>query len=214
MASALSSYDYTLDETNKGIDSPVKQRNIVTAVELFSFSYARDYSGSGDDIFDGSLAIGEHVLLFDNYYPIFDTTITGTATLTITDEGRNWVILDVTGAGTVIITRSYFFQQRKARILIENESLPSGSQSNIISISNAYLVFPDIHEDTAQRVYDYYQQRYVQKTRLYANQIKVGDSVLIDTQSGKQIRGNVERAEIDLVGGFISDIEIIGDIVT
>jgi hypothetical protein len=38
--------------------------------------------------------------------------------------------------------------------------------------------------------------------------------VLIDTQSGKQIRGIVERAEFNLTGGFVSDIEIVGEVVT
>jgi hypothetical protein len=37
---------------------------------------------------------------------------------------------------------------------------------------------------------------------------------LIDTQSGKQIRGFVERAEFNLTGGFVSDIEIVGEVVT
>jgi hypothetical protein len=216
LASDLVTYDFTLTAADKGQSSPVQLRKAVTSVELFSHSFARIYWDTPQDVFDGSLSVKEHTLTFDDYYPLFNTTITGSASLTIADEGRNWVILDVTGAGTVIITQDYRLVKRSNKYVIENDTLPAGVTINVVSIKNAHLVHPDdgIVEDTAQRVYDYHLQRHVQKTRLFASTIKAGDTVLIDTQSGKQIRGIVERAEFNLTGGFVSDIEIVGEVVT
>jgi len=62
------------------------------------------------------------------------------------------------------------------------------------------------------RVYDYYQQRYLQKAKLYGAGLLpvVGSSVLIDTLQSKQIGGIVERMVIDLSGGFTAQAEVLG----
>jgi hypothetical protein len=62
----------------------------------------------------------------------------------------------------------------------------------------------------AQRIYDYYQQRYLQKVKLFAPLAQPGDVALIDTLYNQQIRGVIEKMSADLANGFTVQAEITG----
>ncbi|MDD2921479.1 MAG: hypothetical protein PHQ36_04265 [Anaerolineales bacterium] len=96
---------------------------------------------------------------------------------------------------------------------VYNQALSSNVKENIIEIKDAVFVTASNVATIAQRVYDYYQQRYLQKVRLYAPESAVGKSVLIDTLYNRQIGGIVEKMTLDLSGGFRVDAEIIGDVI-
>jgi hypothetical protein len=80
----------------------------------------------------------------------------------------------------------------------------------VLTIQNATLVNPNNVEEVTQRVYDYYQQRHLQKTKLFAPGIEVGNSVLVDTLYDNQIAGVVEKMELDLAFGFVAMADIVG----
>lgn len=210
LASDLVAYDYTITATTKGLRSPITLMPLVTGVELL----ARDFFTVLENIefFSGTLPVGTHLFRSDVPLAVIDRT-DGTGTSTFFDYGANWVTLTVSVAGTFTLTISDYGKDATSVHRVENGSLPAGTPKNITYITDAMLVNRALGGSAAQRVYDYYQQRYLQKTKLFAHRIAVGDSVLIATQSSRQIAGIVERMETDLASGFVSDLEIVGIVV-
>jgi hypothetical protein len=83
---------------------------------------------------------------------------------------------------------------------------------NIVKI-DCTLANDDNVDEIAQRVYDYFQMRYLKNVKLYAANIAPGDSVLVDTLYDSQIGGVFEKITFDLSRGFTSKVEIRGDII-
>jgi hypothetical protein len=232
LASDLSSYDYVLTGANKGLNSPVNQRPLVTGVEVvghvFQYRTIRDPAVYGSDlevIFSQTLTVGQHKIIFDKAYAS-NLVLTGATVVEpnlVIDQAVNYLIVSVAVQGTVTIEVEADTYDEAKKISVLNPSLPASSQKNIIQITNANFVFAPSGGGTytslsnygtvAQRVYDYYEQRHLQETKLFGHPLKVGDSVLISTQSSRQIKGIVERMTTDLAGGFVSDVEIIGVVV-
>ena len=79
-------------------------------------------------------------------------------------------------------------------------------------IENTTFINNSNVEDTAQRALDYAAQRYKAEIGLFASSISVGDSAKIDTLSGKELWGVVEKVEIDMVSGFFQKVVAIGEI--
>jgi len=67
--------------------------------------------------------------------------------------------------------------------------------------------------EIAQRVFDYYQQRYKKKMRLFGSALSAGNIVRVETLYGNTLFGVIEHAEIDLAGGSLVDAEVIGVVV-
>lgn len=206
---------HTISRAQKGINSPVELRPLVTGVDVLEHIYTHDNAAGpnvGRVFFDGNISVGEHIIFFDVLCQTKD--ITGTASITIISGytgtslfNNNFLRFDCTVAGTLKIEYSSGFIHTTNAHSVTH---PSDATPNVIRIERAYLITADSVEDALDRVDAYYQQRYIQKTRLFATRIKPGDKVLIDTQKNKQIVGIVERMETDLAGGFISDVEIVG----
>lgn len=202
----LEEYDYTLTRAEKGIRSPVEQRPLVTGVEVTAHNYI--YDGLGlVKIYQADLPIGTHFITFDK--PYYDYSVTGGAA---GDNGTDWINVTVITAGTVTIQAKAYLDS-KTVYSVYNQSLPAGTPENIIRITDVSLVTPSNGEEIATRIYNYYQQRFIQKTKLFASPVAVGDSVLIDTQSSKQIAGFVEKMTTDLSGGMVENIEITGIVI-
>jgi hypothetical protein len=62
----------------------------------------------------------------------------------------------------------------------------------------------------AQRVFKYHQQRYLQRTKLFAPSAEPASSVLVDVYQEKKLGGIVEKMELNLTDGFTSNTEITG----
>jgi hypothetical protein len=82
--------------------------------------------------------------------------------------------------------------------------------ANKFNTGTAFLGWYPNTNGIVASLYSYFNQRYIQQTKLFASLIAPGDSVLIDTQSSKQIKGIAEKITTDLTGGFISNLEIVG----
>jgi len=91
--------------------------------------------------------------------------------------------------------------------------LPAGTVPNIIRVEDEKLVSSFNSADVLALVYDYYQQRYLQKTKLFASLAAPGDSVYMNTQSSMHLKGIIERMETDLAKGFVSVCDVIGVVV-
>jgi hypothetical protein len=219
LADDLVSYDHTLTGADKGLVSPVTRRPLVTGVKILTSYY--NYLTANKIVFNGTLSTGDYIILFPD--GVINETATqsgGTGVKTAFFPGANHMPFTVTSAGTFEFTSQLYFERLTSPTTLNNGSLPAGTLTNIINIDNAALVTSgivnneySIVDNVIQRVYDYYNQRYIQKTKLFASPVVVGDSILIDTQSSRQIKGIVERMTTDLAGGFVSDLEIVGVVV-
>lgn len=213
LASGLTVYDYNLTSAEKGIASPLTLKPLITGVEISEYSYIEN-PVSDIEFFNQSLAVGDH-LIIPNFI-VVDLLIDGsTATFTFDADYSNTPIFVavVTGVGTVILTATSELKETAKVKGIYNLSLPANTPPNILTIDSATLIMAADSTTITQRVYDYYQQRYLQKTKLFASFISPGDSVLVNVQSSRQLKGIVEKMSTDLAGGYISDVEITGVIV-
>jgi hypothetical protein len=210
LASELTTYDHTIDNSMKGLGQPVALLPLVTGVEIASHLYTSN--GVAEQVFDATLAAGDHRIVFDGpkWHVI---TVTGATEIT---SLVNYADINVAAAGTVTISATPYMDTTKT-FSVNNSALPAGTPLNIVKISDATLVShgPGVDidpQDVAQRVYNYYQQRYLQKAKFYGLQVAPGDSVLIESQ-GAWVAGIIERMETNLTGGFVSQVEIVGVIV-
>jgi hypothetical protein len=85
-----------------------------------------------------------------------------------------------------------------------------GVKQNVITVTDATMVNSSNGAEIAQRLYDYYQDRYEQSVRIFKPKAQVGGVVIVDTLYDQQIRGILERMEIDLSGGFIANARVVG----
>lgn len=198
--------DHTITSAEKSIESPVELLPLVTGVEVVAHKYIWN-GASTIVVYKADLVIGTYTIIFDE--PHANYSITGA---TITAYGIDWVTFTVTSNGTVTINGREYVDS-KTIYSVNNNNLPEGSRKNIIKITNVSFIHPDNAQEIANRIFEYYQQRYMQNTKLFANPLTVGDRVLIDSQSNKQINGIIEKQEIDLSGGFVSKTKIIGIVV-
>jgi hypothetical protein len=216
LAEDLVSYDHTLTGADKGLVSPVTRRPLVTGVKILTSYY--NYLTANKIVFNGTLSTGDYIILFPD--GVINETATqsgGTGVKTSFFPGANHMPFTVTSAGTFEFTSQLYFERLTSPTTLNNGSLPAGTLTNIINIDNAALVTSgivnneySIVDNVIQRVYDYYNQRYIQKTKLFASPVVVGDSILIDTQSNRQIAGIIEKMTTDLSGGFVSEVEVVG----
>jgi hypothetical protein len=158
-------------------------------------------------LFKGTLAEGEHEINFSQ--PMHDLSVTGA---TITESGANYAMLDVDSEGTVELTGQVYIDT--VTVYGVYMSVASGVKENILQITDASLVNSNNGATVAQRIYDYYQQRYVIKPKLYAPSVEPGRSVSVDTVYGQKISGVVEKMEVDLAGGFIAKTTVVGELET
>lgn len=214
LASTLTQYDYSLTSAHKGISSPLILRPLVTGVEVTSHWYV----GLNDVVnaFSQSLATGEHRLFWGLDVPAVLDAVTGATDVTDTPLRGTFSDVNVASPGTVSVDIERYKDTQRVHNV--SGSFPAGTPSNIIqidatTITPVNVVTVDNANDIAQRAYDYFSQRYLQKTRLYASLLAPGDSVLVDVQSSRQMKGIVERMETDLTGGYVSDVEIVGVLV-
>ncbi len=211
--------DYEIDSTQKSIVQSVDLKPLITSLDLYYSEYAVEesaYLGDGNytnikKFFDGNLALGTHII---DLYPDIAYNFIGsggaTAVVSInsTSTARGtYLLLTCTTAGTWNYSIFGFVRGKKWAHTV---SLAGVTDKNKITIKDGEFISVHNYSNLADELFDYFQERYAKKIRLYATPIKPGDSVLVDTYDGKQIQGIVEKVSTNLSSGFISDVEIIG----
>lgn len=208
LASSLTQSDYLITSSDKGLsNNSLELKPLIAGVEIVAHTYTQknDYV----ELFNGTLTAGTHIVRFNKL--AWDLTITGSASFG--DINETYAEVVVSSTGTVVI-EAKVYEHFESLFSIYNEDIASNETKNIIKISDATLVNPDNVEEVTQRVYDYFQQRYLQSVRLFASPIAPGESATVDTIENQQVIGIAERVETNLSGGFVSDVDIVGILVT
>lgn len=196
---------YTITKAEKGQDQSLTLTTRVTGVEVTAHNYVS--TSDAIQLYNGTLAVGTYTITFTQ--PVHDLAITG-ANLVI--GGVNYAIIEVTSPGTVTLNGELYIDTAQVYGVYDT-TLSSTTKTNVLSITDATLVNSGNVQEITQRVYDYHQQRYLQKLRMYAPLAEVGNAVLIDTLYDAQVQGIIEKMELDLTGGFIAQAEVLGVIV-
>lgn len=211
-------FDLTLDATNKGLNSPVKLQNAFTALDILAYEYSRIYYTAGNTLWALDDANGTYTVIFETATTPFVWDDDLDTYHTPDDYGRYWIKFTVTdNHDYAVIDAGYFFDERPNRYLIDNNTVPDTTPTNIIIIDGAVLVKDDrppysqTLTDTIQHVVSYYLRRIVQDTKTYGINVAAGNTISVQTQ-GQTIFGIVESAEINLTGGFVAALKIVGTV--
>lgn len=211
IASELTDFSYSITSAQKGLDQSLTLAPLVTGVELTSHKYYYEETSLNRIVlFDGHLAIGSYTIQTNE--PVVNIgNSPGTGTFSYVDAGVNFVKINVTVAGNISITGNKFTDTKRV-IGVYDDTVDASARQNIVKI-DCTLVNDNNVDALAQKVYDYYQMRYLQDVKLYASKISSGDSALVDTLYNSQIGGVVEKAVFDLSGGFTSKVTIRGAVI-
>ena len=197
--------DIYITASEKGASQSLGLRGEVTGVEVHMHDIV---AGTGSKVlFEGTLAIGTFEIRFGQ--PMHTLSVTGA---TITESGANYAMLSVAVAGTVILS-GLVYVDTVTKHGIYTSGLPEGTKQNVLVIEEATMVNSLNGVAIAQSVYDYYQERYVQKMKLYVPNAHIGRKCYVDTLYGRQIVGVAEKMTTDLARGFIAQTEIVGTVV-
>ncbi|MBI5954380.1 MAG: hypothetical protein HY865_22210 [Chloroflexi bacterium] len=196
--------EVNITSAEKSAKQKLSLKTMVTGVELttFAYSYGEEYKQLASVI----LGAGTHYIKFSK--PCHDTEVSS-GDAVVTGRNANYVEVEVATAGTIVIS-GYEFQESNSVYSVYNSEIGAEVKTNIVSISNSTLVHPSKGGALVQRLYDFYQQRYVQEVRLYAPSLEIGQSVLVDVPNSKKLKGFAHKATLDLTGGFRVDATMTG----
>lgn len=198
-ASGMIAYDRKFQDGSKVTLNP-----LITAVAVTAHRYQAEDAAS--ELYKDTLEPGTYQVTFRAPAVADSLTVTGA---TLAGRGVNRCTLVVSKAGEVCVTgRKYVDSTIILRRAAAN--LPPNAQDNELTVTDATLVSPDRATAVANRVLDYYAQRYEQTFRMIAGDEKLADRLIVQSFGGEMVRGVLTKLEFDLTGGFVADAKVVG----
>lgn len=198
-ASGMIAYDRKFQDGSKVTLNP-----LITAVAVTAHRYQAEDAAS--ELYKDTLEPGTYQVTFSAPAVADSLTVTGA---TLAGRGVNRCTLTVAKAGEVCVTgRKYVDSTIVLRRAAAN--LPPNAQDNELTVTDATLVSPDRATAVANRVLDYYAQRYEQTFRMIAGDEKLADRLIVQSFGGEMVRGVLTKLEFDLTGGFVADAKVVG----
>lgn len=198
-ASGMIAYDRKFQNGSKVTLNP-----LITAVAVTAHRYQAEDASS--ELYKDTLEPGTYQVTFSAPAVADSLTVTGA---TLAGRGVNRCTLTVSKAGEVCVTgRKYVDSTIILRRAAAN--LPPNAQDNELTVTDATLVSPDRATAVANRVLDYYAQRYEQTFRMIAGDEKLADRLIVQSFGGEMVRGVLTKLEFDLTGGFVADAKVVG----
>lgn len=198
-ASGMIAYDRKFQDGSKVTLNP-----LITAVAVTAHRYQAEDAAS--ELYKDTLEPGTYQVTFRAPAVADSLTVTGA---TLAGRGVNRCTLTVAKAGEVCVTgRKYVDSTIVLRRAAAN--LPPNAQDNELTVTDATLVSPDRATAVANRVLDYYAQRYEQTFRMIAGDEKLADRLIVQSFGGEMVRGVLTKLEFDLTGGFVADAKVVG----
>ena len=93
---------------------------------------------------------------------------------------------------------------------VTNPAVTANDKASIVEVTDATLVSPDIGQAVAQRVYDYYQLRQRDTSKIVWDGERVGDYVQIPTAWEDAHTGHIEKMTITLSNTVAASLETVG----
>lgn len=182
--------------------SEVTQEDLVTAVNMASHSYI--LASDSKELYKGEFVAGTYRVTFSK--PCANLSITGGAIL---KSNPNYADVLVTEAGQVVITGNEYEDHIVTYKCQPEESLPSATNENIISITDATLISRRNAMTIAKLVYNIKQYRLKHELKIITTDEEASNmySIKVNDSYAPVL---ITKMETDLTGGFLSDVEGIG----
>lgn len=92
---------------------------------------------------------------------------------------------------------------------IKNPNVTVVDKQNVKSVTGATLISPDIGQETAERIYNYYTRRNTASAKIVWRGERLGDCVTVPNAWGGTETGNIEKMDIILSNTVAAECEII-----
>ncbi len=125
------------------------------------------------------------------------------------ESSINHAVLKVAQAGTVTLT-GYKYKDVQTVYRRQASDLSASVPSNLRKVEQATLVDPSRGDAVAQRILNQSKNRLEQTFQMVLGTERLADMLVVENQSGSSLRGTIRRMEIDLTGGFLADVTVVG----
>ncbi|WP_085832853.1 hypothetical protein [Clostridium merdae] len=197
-------YNHLIPRSRKFSGGNVKLLSYISDVSLTAHNYV--LKSDAEQIFQGTLATGQHEIQFDA--ACAELAITGG---TIAEQHTNYVVVSVDVDGEVTLTGKKY-EDHPVTYLRAAEKLPAGAARNTIKFESATLISASNAPAIAQRLYEYYQLRYQTSLPFILDQERAGEKVALQHADGTgYTMDTIEKMDIDLTGGFVANATLIGN---
>lgn len=205
------SYDITLSNSDIKISKPAKLRQNVSGVNVVSTNFRRDYSAPEEKIYESVVPVGECMVIY-NYPSLYTGSVDSTATWTPTIEdwgGGKWMHYRTYNRITVTSPGLLSFDGVPYTRSKTNHSVGGG---NILNVSGNEFISLALGPDSAQRIYDYYQQRSELGVMAIGIRARPGDVIKIQTSNAnKMFYGIAESVKSEMASGALQNIKLVGN---
>jgi hypothetical protein len=196
-----------------GLSIPVDRKFSGGSVKLLTYTSgisvtAHEYALNTDTVqlYSATLSTGTHTITFDT--AVTNIAITGG---TITESHPNYAVIAVAIAGAVVVTGQKY-EDHTSIYEVKASTLPAGTTENVEKFTGATLISSTNALTIAQRIYNYYQLRYLSEISIDLGDESVGQTVSLQRsdESGYTTE-TIEKMTIDLVGGLVAFTTFIGN---
>lgn len=188
----------------------VELSDIVTGVQVtahqYLFNTATQTYSQKEELINSEFEIGEHFIKFNE--PVYGLSITGAI---INESNCNYAKITVESAGEVKITGYKYYHVTKV-YESKLENLTDLDKENILQVTNATLIDDNIAKSVSKRILDFYQKTYKMNVDFKIDDEKISDTTIVDTLYNQKLKGNINKLDIDLTGGFIASATITGSL--
>lgn len=182
----------TITHDDKFMGHSVKLKALVTGVTVTTHKYVPESDVS--TAFEGTLSAGTHVVTFGS--PYAGITVSGAQLIS---GGENHAVVEVSAAGDVIISGKKY-EDSTGIVGVYATDLPANAKPNVVSVSDeATLVNAENARAIAQRLFDYYQNRYTDEGEIILTNQQAGQIWNMNSLNGRDLLGSIDSMEIDLM---------------
>lgn len=193
-----------IERRRKFAGSTVELRQFVTGVEVTEHHYTKAATAGTTTLYEGVLPPGRSTVTFSS--PAYDLAVTGA----VLEAGHtNYATIYVEEERTVTVTGKNYADTLRV-VGKYMQGLPAGEKQNVLIVDKATLISRSNSMEVAEHLYAYHQKRIQQDFTLLQDAEEVGRAYSVGTLYGQTKDGVMESAEIDLTGGFVGKVSIVG----
>lgn len=200
--------EFIIDKDRKIISSSVKYNEYISGVEVTAFNYEIN-SEEKSEIYKGNLTIGNNTIIFSK--PVSNESIESNVG-EIIEKGETYCIINSDIEQEAII-KAYEYIENKKIYRFNADDIIAGEKENIKQINDCTLINDSNALIIAQRLYNIFQKRIKQTFSIIPKngQEIPGKTIQLYTGYDSYRPCTIEKITIDLAGGHISDLDVLGE---
>lgn len=170
------------------------QETLVNSVMVQAYNFVL---GSSTQLYSGSLGVGKYEISVE---ASGSKTCTGG---TIVEQGVNYIIVNVTSAGTVTVSGAKYIES--VTKYVKTAEIYNNLQQ--VEVSGVYCISNANGQQVADYLYNDYQKRITQEFKLILEDEQVGNTVDVEIENTIK-QGIITRLETNLTNGYISECTV------